>query len=576
MVRFPAGWWACALVAAGVSLCSVRSAPAVPLPLAGNWKVVVFDEDALELTLGVVRLTAKNGKVTGTLLSSSNQQFRNAALDRVRAAGKSIELTFKTPKSEFVLTVSLPEDEKSPQKLLGNLETGGQRDFAWLERTAEKKIDPKKAEKDSPAKKAFIKASKAEDEDKKEAALQAIARKFAPDPMAYYANLNILTLLVGKEAKDKAVDRQVARTLKAAAPYGAKMQLRCYVQVLSQMAPSEKLAPLTIRYARQAVKQFTPDDPAGLRMAVLKILAGTLTMAGKKKEAGALKPQIAKLDALLDKDFLKYNIPFPVKPYPGRKSKSNRVAVVELFTGAQCPPCVGADVAFDALLKTYRPREVVLLQYHLHIPGPDPLTNADTEKRAKFYGVSSTPSLFLNGSPVEDVGGSRSEARETYDKVCDAVNKQLAEPARAQLKLTAERTGNKLEIAAEYAGLKKPGKNVRLRFVLVEDVARYVGSNGQRFHHHVVRALPGGVDGFALKSKSGKETVTVDLKGVRKSLNEYLTAWPKKHELEEDPFPPASRPLALEHLKVVAFIQDQGAGEKEILQGAQADVPEAP
>ena len=39
------------------------------------------------------------------------------------------------------------------------------------------------------------------------------------------------------------------------------------------------------------------------------------------------------------------------------------------------------------------------------------------------------------------------------------------------------------------ADLKKTGEKVRLRFVLVEDVARYVGGNGQRLHHHVVRAL---------------------------------------------------------------------------------------
>ena len=29
---------------------------------------------------------------------------------------------------------------------------------------------------------------------------------------------------------------------------------------------------------------------------------------------------------------------------------------------------------FDALAKTYKPSEVVLLQYHIHVPGPDPLT----------------------------------------------------------------------------------------------------------------------------------------------------------------------------------------------------------
>ena len=52
---------------------------------------------------------------------------------------------------------------------------------------------------------------------------------------------------------------------------------------------------------------------------------------------------------------------------------------MELFTGAQCPPCVAADVAFDVLEKTYKPADLVLIQYHLHIPGPDPLTNAASE-----------------------------------------------------------------------------------------------------------------------------------------------------------------------------------------------------
>ena len=37
--------------------------------------------------------------------------------------------------------------------------------------------------------------------------------------------------------------------------------------------------------------------------------------------------------------------------------------------------------------------EVVRLQYHLHVPGPDPLTNPDSEARAEFYArfVRSTP-----------------------------------------------------------------------------------------------------------------------------------------------------------------------------------------
>jgi hypothetical protein len=576
MLRSPAGWLACTLVAAGAWLGPVRSLQAAPPSFAGNWKIIVFDEDGLEITLGLVQLTVKDDQVGAALLASTNSLFKKAAVERVRADDKSIAITIKAGQSTFVMTVYLPGDDKKPKKLLGNLETGSQRDFAWLERTTLKKLDsdPKKSEKESPAKKAFVKASEEEDEEKKEEGFKAIERDYAPDPMAYYSGLNLVALLVNKETKDKAVQRQVDKTLKMASLYGPKMKMRAYVQVLRQLAASEKMAPLTIRYARQAEKMATNADPPGLRMAIIRTLADTLILTGKKEEAKALEPRIARLDAILDQVFVKNNIPFKPKVYAGRKGKSDRVAVVELFTGAQCPPCVAADVAFDALLKTYKPSEVVLLQYHLHVPGPDPLTNADTEQRAKFYGLSGTPTAFVNGAKVEGLGGSRPEGEEAYQELRKMLNKQLEEPAQAKLKVTAKRNGNTIDITGEFAGLKKTGKDVRLRFVLVEDLVRYPGGNGQRFHHHVVRAMPGGVKGFALEKKSGKQTATVDLTELRKSLNDYLTAWPKKRDLDEDPFPPPSRPLDLKHLKVIALIQDEGAEDKDILQAAQVDVPE--
>ena len=122
-------------------------------------------------------------------------------------------------------------------------------------------------------------------------------------------------------------------------------------------------------------------------------------------------------------------------------------------------------------------------------------------------------------------------------------------------------------MSAEVKGLKKPGDKVRLRFVLIEDVVRYQGSNGQRLHHHVVRAFPGGVDGFALKEATGKQTVTILLGELSKALSDYLKA-----SNEERPFRDDERPLNLKHLKVVALIQDDES--KDILQAAQVEVPE--
>ena len=96
---------------------------------------------------------------------------------------------------------------------------------------------------------------------------------------------------------------------------------------------------------------------------------------------------------------------------------------MELFTGAQCPPCVAADVAFDALEMAYDPKDLILSQYHMHIPGPDPLTNPASIARWDFYrekypqNVGGTPTTMFNGSrrPAAAVGWAtpRASSRST-------------------------------------------------------------------------------------------------------------------------------------------------------------------
>jgi len=327
------------------------------------------------------------------------------------------------------------------------------------------------------------------------------------------------------------------------------------------------LASEAVTFARQAEKMLTKDDPPAEQAAVLKVLTSALHKAGKADEAKYLQVRLQKIEETLDRDFLKDAIPFKPEPYGGRKGKSNRVAVVELFTGAQCPPCVAADVAFDALLKTYKPSDVVFLQYHLHVPGPDPLTNSDSEKRSGFYGVRGTPTFYLDGGDGPGVGGPKQASERAYGALQSALNEALESDAKAKLKLKATRKGDKIDMTADYDGLEKPGENMRLLFALVEDVARYQGSNGQRLHHHVVRSLPNGPEGKALEKKSGNQSASVSISDLTKSLEKYLAAFSKKRNYEFE-----DQPMDLKKLKVVAFIQDNDS--KKILQAAQVDLEE--
>jgi hypothetical protein len=123
-------------------------------------------------------------------------------------------------------------------------------------------------------------------------------------------------------------------------------------------------------------------------------------------------------------------LPFKPAKFAGRKAKSERTVIMELFTGAQCPPCVAADVAFDGLDQTYKPTDVILLQYHMHIPGPDPMTNPDTVARFGYYReLRDTPSTLFNGKPKAGGGGALGMAEKKYKAYRDIIDPLLEEPA---------------------------------------------------------------------------------------------------------------------------------------------------
>jgi hypothetical protein len=135
-----------------------------------------------------------------------------------------------------------------------------------------------------------------------------------------------------------------------------------------------------------------------------------------------------KLETKLDEEYRAKVPPFKPASYTGPKdSKAGQVVLMELFTGAQCPPCVAADVAFDALLQTYKPADFIGLQYHRHIPGPDPLTNNDSEARQQYYGekITGTPSTFFNGRGEAGGGGPMGISAQKYKQYRAIIDKIL-------------------------------------------------------------------------------------------------------------------------------------------------------
>ncbi len=260
---------------------------------------------------------------------------------------------------------------------------------------------------------------------------------------------------------------------------------------------------------------------------------------------------------------------------PPKKGVSGRVVLAELFTGAECRPCVAADQAFDHLLNVYPRDTVAVLQYHLHIPGPDPLTNPDTEVRAKYYAVRGTPTAVVGGTRSLMGGGPKSMARDRYGLYTYLIDRDLDAAPGAQVEVSSELNGGRLAVKARAEADGASIRDLRLRIALVQGVVHYTGANGWSEHRTVVRRMIGGPDGIPLSDGKAVHQSTVDLAEVSAGLRAYLENFEKnpperfsgrkdlKFKGQTDAFLPGD-------LILVAFVQDDKT--KEVLQAAFAPV----
>jgi hypothetical protein len=385
----------------------------------------------------------------------------------------------------------------------------------------------------------------------------------------FEAGFTVLGQAAGKKLPVEEVRGIADRLTRAAAGYGSRWERTVAVRLATTLADQSGFADVAVAQARRAERMLADGSPAAVQMDVYAALARVLEKSGKADEAKKYTGLLQKLEVKDYEEYAKATMGFEPAKFAGRKAKSDRAVLVELFTGAECPPCVAADLAIDGLLKSFAPAEVVVLQYHFHVPAPDPLTSPDAMDRVATYAeiIRGAPTILVNGKPLAGGGGPASAAKERYAACREVIEKQLEGPAPVRLKLALTPGEKGLTAKATVADLSMPGEKVVLRFALVEERVRYAGGNGIRYHHQVVRAMPGGAKGFPLTKKDNEQTVTIEpVPELRSRLNKYLD----EYEKNEGPFPRSDRPLALAHLQLVAFIQNDATGE--VLQAVQVEV----
>lgn len=299
------------------------------------------------------------------------------------------------------------------------------------------------------------------------------------------------------------------------------------------------------------------------------------------------------LEAALDAKYATLYGPVNFTPATAPAIAGGHPALLELFTGSGCPPCVGGDMAVEDLIEAYPRTAVVALVFDQHIPEPDPLANAAALDRAKLYDIHGTPSYVLDGKFLMAGGDSRDHVKEIYEPLSSDVATEAALPTAVQLKLTATRggdgmvhaqttvtTGDAGQLAKEIvmppdpappsktggpapvaaikaAPAEPPTPHLVVNFALVENDVRYSGENGVRFHSNVVRALAKPADsGYPVEPS---KTATLDAEwspaAVSRELSAYLQSYAKEKDIQ---FRSTHTAIDPAHLAVAAWVQDTG------------------
>lgn len=168
-------------------------------------------------------------------------------------------------------------------------------------------------------------------------------------------------------------------------------------------------------------------------------------------------------------------------------------AVVELFTSEGCSSCPPADKFLETLQTDNANKDIYLLAFHVdywdHQGWKDRFSDAEYSNRQGRYAewmnlrTIYTPQIVVNGAS-EYVGSNQGA-------ILQAISAGLAEPAAGTLTLTAQKEGNKLNIAYQETG---NAKDAELVLALVQRSAQSnvkAGENtGRKLSHaQVVRRM---------------------------------------------------------------------------------------
>lgn len=508
----------------------------------GAWKFA-FTEGDKQITL-LFHFSESDGKWVGDYVGSTAQLTKEPKFGDVTVTGNQIKFSLLFGAREFLAFDGIVA--KDGKKILGSYSLfGGPLKLGELYPSKLKKLD------DSFA-----------------LARETVAQRDG-GPELFDAGLVVLADAAKKKLTADEVRAVADKVGKAAAEYGPRWERTTALRIANSLAGQEGYADAAVAQAQKVERMLPDDPPAAMAMEVYETLAKSLEKAGKAADAKKYAALVARLENQDYADALKAMVPYAVEEYKGRKAKSDRAVLLEVFTTAEAPQAAPGDAVVEALRKAYKPSELIVLDYHLMAqPVPDALASPDAMDRVETYAAKITglPAAMVDGKAAPRISGPAASLKDRVTAIRELVDADLEKPATAKLELAVAKAEKGFTATAKVADLAEPGEKVFLRFALAEERVRFPGNSGTKYHPYVVRAMPGGAKGFALTKKAHEETVTVDPDAIRTKLGTFLDDFAKS----EGEFPRADRNLGLKNLKLIAFVQNDATGE--VLNAVQVDL----
>jgi RNA polymerase sigma factor (sigma-70 family) len=572
---------------AGAGQQAEKEEPATeePAKLQGTWKLTEFISGG-ERNRFLIKIETADAKPSAKLVVAK-QSPGGTKLTEFRVDGKTIHFTIES--TESVLTFE-GRPTRDGKKIVGMYQIrmprlavalpGGDNGAGMLTPTDARTIEAR----DEMVQALDLNKAMRMSGKERLTAFQELLKKDPESPAVLWGVHQALRL--SAREKDVGFDYKdlVKRAETVASAGGPALERREAMILAELLANIDGQTDLALEQTHRAEKLLGKNATLAEQAGVLTLLETALKTAGKEDQLKEVRGRLSQVEAELDKQYL---ASLPFKPTPSTvHPKNGRVVVLELFDViAQSPMSPGPEAAFDGLLKTYPSGDVVLLQYHSQgNGGVDPLSSPDGDARWNYYRrlftdktrSSFEPTAIFNGKEPKRFGGGVSMSKSHYQGFSEGLSIWFDAEAGPKLKLTATEKEGKIDIQATVNDLGEPGKDKRLRLLLVEESVHYAGASGIRIHNRVVRSMPGGPAGFTLKEANSKQTATVDLAELKKQLADYLEEAYKKHPTPDRegmagrPLPIEKRPLDLKNLKLVALVQDDKTGE--ILQAAEVDL----